>query len=88
MTTNPFRLLQHSLGHTRTGKLIMEFTGNIAQFRTAHLKWNAADHFEAAELLNKLAKRPTTRKREFVQLLSNIHKEEGNYKKQHKKVSA
>lgn len=78
---DPFRLLDHSVGHTATGKTIMQFKGTLSQFRTAHIKWKAQDHKDAFEILTKLSKDKRQKHRAHLEALAIIHKEEWQYKK-------
>ena len=82
MKINPFTRPPHSLGHTHTGKTILELGGNILEFRAIHLKWSPGDHQEACQiLLEKRKKEVDEANRGYLEILALIHKEEGKRKK-------
>lgn len=81
MTPLTLHIIQHSLGHTTSGKLILDFPGNISQFRTAHIKWTAKEHLEAHKILmEKLNKRIFDNEsydKMEITVIATIHYEEG-----------
>lgn len=45
----------HSLGHTSTGKLIMEQSSYLlSRMWAAHIKWSAEDHLEASKVIEEM----------------------------------
>ena len=50
-------LLPHSLGHTSTGKLILDQIGSVSQLRTSCIKWTRKDHLEAVQVIQEKIKK-------------------------------
>jgi len=82
MTPLTLNIIQHSLGHTMSGKLIHSYNGVPRQFHAAHIKWTSKEHFEAAAIILKRMEKKVEGEDPTTLLFFQVHTAFGNIKKE------